>query len=214
MTQGRCSLVIEGYELASDAAARLGVTQKQLVHMARKGLIPGARQVSAGRGYWFVPEGCQPVCKAPEGYQWTADAAARMGLSVRRLGTLLYEGRIEGAYRAQYGKRWLWLVPVDAPRPVQPREGRQISTESIARERRPRQRVRYTGHCDRCGIILTRSGDDKHANDRPDAGRCWSCREEYGLGPLAPEITMDGGDACTPTGGFTRLQQRCAAGPV
>ena len=122
MTQGRLGLVLEGYEVASDAAKRLGVTQKQIAHMARRGQIPGARQVNVGRGYWYVPKGCV-VSRNP---------------------------------------RW--------------REG------AFARP------LRHASRCDCCGILLARSGDDKHANDAPDAVRCWSCRQRYGLGVVAPEV--------------------------
>lgn len=39
--------------------------------------------------------------------------------------------------------------------------------------------LRGAGRCDCCGILLTESGDYKHANDAPDAVRCWWCRETY-----------------------------------
>jgi hypothetical protein len=32
--------------------------------------------------------------------------------------------------------------------------------------------------CQRCGIILERSGCIGHTDDSPDAGVCWACREE------------------------------------
>lgn len=32
-------------------------------------------------------------------------------------------------------------------------------------------------HCQRCGIILERSGCIGHGDDTPDAGYCWDCRE-------------------------------------
>lgn len=198
-------MVIEGYETAGEAAERLGITHKYLVQLAARGLIPGAKQVDAGRRYWYVPVDCDPLYRPPEGYELTADAAKRMGLSQNRLIHVLAEGKVAGARRVRVGGRTIWLVPIGSLPPA-----RTIRTQRVDAYSRP---MRHPARCDCCGIILTRSGDDKHPNDAPDAVRCWSCREEYGLGPLMPRI-VNGGDACTPTGGFTRLQQRCAAGPV
>ena len=45
--------------------------------------------------------------------------------------------------------------------------------------RLPRMRS-YGPRCDKCGILLTESGDELHDNDPPDARRCWACREVYG----------------------------------
>jgi len=39
---------------------------------------------------------------------------------------------------------------------------------------------KHLARCQRCGIILERSGCIGHDNDRPDAVYCWTCREELG----------------------------------
>ena len=38
---------------------------------------------------------------------------------------------------------------------------------------------KHLSRCERCGIILERSGCIGHANDRPDAHYCWACRDDY-----------------------------------
>jgi len=58
--------------------------------------------------------------------------------------------------------------------------------------------VRHTLHisdirCQRCGIVLVKSGTTTeegaaiHANDEPDAGICWRCREELVSGTEAEQ---------------------------
>lgn len=80
------------------------------------------------------------------------------------------------AIARQYGvcqdtvRRWL------AGR-VKSQHARQRATDH---EREYGALIRATKHmprCQRCGIILERSGCIGHANDRPDAGICWACRE-------------------------------------
>lgn len=170
---GRSGLVIEGYETAGEAAERLGITQKYVVRLAAAGMIPGAQQVNAGRRYWYVPKDCDPLFRVPEGYELTDAAALRLGMSHSRLTHILAAGKMPGARRVQAGTRWVWLVPREGAVPTAARIGgwRACSRPTL---RMPR--------CECCGIILERSGDEKHANDKPDAARCWMCREDYGAG--------------------------------
>lgn len=51
-------------------------------------------------------------------YLTSAEIAKKWGISVRRVTLLCNEGRIEGAER----KGFMWLIPEDALKPIDPRK--------------------------------------------------------------------------------------------
>ncbi len=111
----------------------------------------------------------------PAGYQPIIQAAERLGMHHTWLQKLCKMGRVPGAQQVARGKRNLWYVPMS----VTAAQFLQAPIEGPLRAARR----------DCCGIVLERSGDETHPNDTPDAGRCWSCCEDYGLGPVGPGVT-------------------------
>lgn len=70
-------------------------------------------------------------------------------------------------------------------------EGYEGTTQAARRLRLSAKHLRTLRRCDCCSILLERSGDALHPNDRPGAGRCWFCKERYGTGPVGPEVNGD-----------------------
>jgi hypothetical protein len=110
------------------------------------------------------------------GYETTAQAAARLGVGYRHIWRLAAAGRVEGAQLLTVGSRAFWYVPAD------------MTLDDCRRY--VGKKAPHAPRCDKCGIILRLSGDELHANDAADAGRCWDCRERYGTGGLAAEGSM------------------------
>ncbi len=110
------------------------------------------------------------------GYETTAQAAARLGVGYRHIWRLAAAGRVEGAQLLTVGSRAFWYVPAD------------MTLDDCRRY--VGKKAPHAPRCDKCGIILRLSGDELHANDAADAGRCWDCRERFGAGPLAAEGSM------------------------
>lgn len=113
------------------------------------------------------------------GYETTTQAAARLGVGRRHICKLAATGRIEGAQlvAVAVGSRAFWYVPADM---------------TLDDCRRWVSKKARNGRCDTCGIILRLSGDELHANDAADAGRCWDCRKRYGTGGLAAGGSIEG----------------------
>jgi hypothetical protein len=113
------------------------------------------------------------------GYETTAQAAARLGVGYRHIWRLAAAGRVEGAQLLTVGSRAFWYVPAD------------MTLDDCRRY--VGKKAPHAPRCDKCGIVLTRSGDDGHKeNDAPDAGRCWDCRDRFGVGPLAAGGSIEG----------------------
>ena len=96
----------------------------------------------------------------------TTQAAAELGVSRNRMSHWCQAGLLAGAFldhsNARNG-RCAWRIPESAV---------------AAMREHPLYTSRQLRRCDVCGIVLERSGDEMHPNDRPNAGRCWFCRGE------------------------------------
>ena len=168
---------LEGYETAAQAAKRLGVARKTATSRCIRGHIPGAKKLRVGKwALWYVPLATTSITREPsvEGYETTAQAAERLGMSQNALTLRCGDGTVPGAKRVAVGGRVHWYVPED------------VTVQRYA------TRAPHAPRCDTCGIILHLSGDELHANDAADAGRCWDCRDRFGVGPLAAGGSIEG----------------------
>lgn len=106
------------------------------------------------------------------------EAAQRLGVSAYGLRRAARYGQIPGAqYIVPSTGGHRWLVPESGLALIEVRDG--VAHYVLPQQRPERGEVVCGPRCDRCGILLERSGDDRHANDKPDAGRCWMCREDH-----------------------------------
>ncbi len=96
----------------------------------------------------------------------TADAARELGIWRNSISRWCQCGMLPGAFRDYTDARngdYIWRIPESAV---------------AAMRESPLVKARALRRCEVCGIVLERSGDELHPNDRPDAGRCWFCRGE------------------------------------
>ena len=104
------------------------------------------------------------------------EAAALLGLKTRTLECWNERGKLSGVVKVPMGAgltREIWMVPADRLATLCP---------NVRKPRPERLGANANSRCNCCGILLAHSGDDWHANDAPDARRCWYCRKEYGGG--------------------------------
>lgn len=104
----------------------------------------------------------------------TTEAAKRLGCPAANVKQACSKGLVAGAVRRRgVGREGLrWYVP---------------ASSLVCLGRDNQGRIDWSGRlagkgprCTVCGILLAESGDDKHANDAPDAAVCWWCRETRG----------------------------------
>jgi excisionase family DNA binding protein len=99
-------------------------------------------------------------------------ACARGVLPGARLGTRCYE----------MGQRGGWQIPAEALEHLPRDKSGRVVWKAKREKSGPKTASSGAARCSVCEILLEESGDRFHPNDRPDAGRCWVCRAEYGEG--------------------------------
>ena len=129
--------VPDGYVSLTDLTSRLGYLPKsrgRVWKLCQSGQIPGAYQMDNGerRGQWVAPWPCTvlDLHPAPDGYQHTAEAAFRLGLTVEQMTRWCASELIQGAVKA--GSRWLVPIPCQGKKVKDPLPGANLYTYSKA----------------------------------------------------------------------------------